>query len=593
MRNLRLAAAALAALLAAAATGAAAPAGRWHEPLTIVPEVDLGGPAAPAIGSGGDAIAAFIAAHAPDASRRLRVKERHGLRAPWGRGVALSPVVPVVADVGGPVAAMDAAGDAIVAWRPGGAAPVRVAVRRGRRGAWRTTSVPSGPALGGFASLQFTGPQVAIGPGGAAAVLWGSQEPGGWVVRGARRPAFGAPWRESPPLALDAGAALGVLAQRGVLAVDAAGDAAAAWLVPLPSAVGGVSRCTCPSLCCAFPLGAVRVARRSGDGAWGSPETLTPTGSDVDVSVAPNGLAAVVWRERGSGDVVATPVKLAFGAPGALGWSAPETLADPGRAPAVAVNARGDALVAWGNPLDPADQASRQLTVHAAVRGSSGTWGVTGTFPTEGTGAGLGVESETQLPLLNPALDDAGRGYLTWTTGAISVGTLGHLLAGDATGWPSYRVDSAVTAPAIGPDGVALVLVAQEQRGLGAVSFDPAPDVRVTARVRGRWCPRPRAVAWTVRVLNAGRIAARGLRMWVPVPGDRGGLVASRPRASLEGGRYVWRLGRLAPGAARVVRLILRPSREDSRSTRLSVSLRAVAMPTTESSVTVPIPRRR
>jgi hypothetical protein len=591
MGNLRLGAAALAALLAAAATGAAAPAGRWHEPLTIVPEVDLGGAAVPAIGSGGDAIAAFIAAHAPDASLRVRVKERHGLRAPWGRAVALSPVVPGVA---GPVAAMDAAGDAIVAWRPGDAAPVRVAVRRGRRGAWRTTSVPSGPAL----SVHFTQPRVAIGPGGAAALLWGSQELGGWVVRGARRLAFGAAWRESPPLALDAGAVLGLLAQPAELAVDAAGDAAAAWLVPASGAAGDLPRCTCPSLCCAFPLGTVRVARRSGDGAWGSPETLTPTGSDVDVSVAPNGLAAVVWRERGSGDLVPTPVKLAFGAPGALGWSAPETLADPGRAPAVAVNGRGDALVAWGNPLDSADEASRQLTVRVAIRLASGAWGAMGTFPTGGHSGSGGVESETLRPLLHPALDDAGRGYLTWTTGAVSVGTSGHLLAGDATGWPRYRLDSAVTAPAIGPDGVALVLLGQQQVGLGAVSFDAAPDVRVTARVRGRWSRRLGAVAWTVRARNVGRIGARGMRMWMRMPsGEGGGLVASRPRGrvrrDVDGDLYVWRLGRLAPGACRTVHLTVRPSREESGSARLRVWLRAVAMPETTASATAAIPRRR
>jgi len=575
MRSLRFAAATSAALLVGAASAAAAPAGHWHGAIAIVPEGELGGAAAPAVGSGGEAIAAWIAN--VGGARRVKVKERHGLRAPWtGRGIALSPLL---ADVSAPAAAMDAAGDAIVAWRPGGGAPVRVAARRGRRGRWRTVSISSGPPSGGFALLGFTEPRVAIGLGGAAAVLWGSEESGSWVVRGARRAGFGAPWRGSPPLVLDPGASLGVLDRRGALDVDAGGDAAAAWLVPAAGGAGG-----------AFPLGAVRASRRSGDGAWASPETLTPTGSDGDVSVAPNGLAAVVWRERASGDPISTPLKLALGEPGAPGWSAPETLADPGRAPAVAASARGDALVAWGNPLDPANQASRQLTVRAAIRRASGAWGATGTFP---TGSTLGVESETLLPVLHPALDRAGRGYLTWTTGAVSVGTAGHLLAGDATGWPRYRVDSAVTAPAVSPDGVALVLVVRPELGLGAVSFDAAPEVRVVGRVRGRWIRRREAVAWTVRIRNAGRIAARGVRMWMRLPsGDGGRLLASRPRGSRRGGLYVWRLGRLAPGARRTVDLAIRPSREESRSTTLRVSLRAVAMPTTEASATVAISRR-
>jgi hypothetical protein len=580
-------AAVVAALLTAAAAVAAAPVGRWHGPITIVPQSEVGGAAFPAVGSDGEAIVAWVAD--VGGARRMKVKERRGLRAPWGRGLALSPLV---TDVAGPVAAMAPPGDAIVAWRPGGAAPVRVAVRRGRRGPWRSTSIPSGPPLPGFAE-----PRVAIGRGGAAAVLWGSEEFGGWVVRGARRAAFGAPWRESPPLALDAGAVPGVLARRGALAVDAGGDAAAVWQVPVSGAGGDLPRCTCPSLCCAFPLGAVRAARRSGDGPWGSPETLTPTGSDGDVSVSPNGLAAVVWRERGSGDVVPTPVKLALGAPGVSGWSAPETLADPGRAPAVAVNARGDALVAWGNPLDPANEASRQLTVRAAIRLASGTWGVTGTFPT-GSTAGGGEDSETLLPLLHPALDRAGRGYLTWTTGAISVGTVGHMVAGDSAGWLRYRRGGAGTAPAISADGVGLVLQNGSELGLRAVSFDPAPDVRVVGRLRGRWIPRLGAVAWTVRIRNAGRIVARGMRMWMRVPSGEGGrVVASRPRGSVRrdvyGDLYVWRLGRLAPAARRTVHLTVRPSREESgSSTRLRVWLRAVAMPETTASATVAIPRR-
>jgi len=108
-------------------------------------------------------------------------------------------------------------------------------------------------------------------------------------------------------------------------------------------------------------LGAAPASASSG---WVDAETLTPPVADAgqpDVAVDAGGTAVAVWTgDRGAIEVVQR-------APGE-GWTAPVTLAPSGALPRVAVDAQGDALVAW------AEAGSGQAVVRTALRPAGGTW---------------------------------------------------------------------------------------------------------------------------------------------------------------------------------------------------------------------------
>ena len=155
------------------------------------------------------------------------------------------------------------------------------------------------------------------------------------------------------------------------------------------------------------------------------------------------------------------------------------------------------------------------------------------------------------------------------------------VIAGAAGGWAAPRVvaygDSAASL-ATAPDGTALVLARSEPGTIYAASYDGVPDVRVLARVRGRWVARARAVRWTVRVRNAGRIAAQGVRvrLWA---GQRGRLISSRPAPERGTGRSpLWRLGRMAAGATRTIVAVIRPRDREPRA-NLQATVFAAGMP--------------
>jgi hypothetical protein len=466
---------------------------------------------------------------------------------------------------------MNARGDAVVLWRSGGQA-VQVASRTGSRGAWRVRALPSGPATPGDPDVtSFVSPQVALAPDGAAAVLWATQEragstigpgfmPGRYVVRGARRASRGGAWQESPALALEPVVDLGWTVLRPRLAVDAAGDAAALWIVATPESVKT-----------ALTEGAIQAARRLGDGPWSGPVTLADPAALGGVALAANGRAAAVWQERAGSYGFLTPISLALGEPGAIGWSEPETLPTPGRAPRVAINRRGDVLVGWGNPIVPSG-----ATAYAAIRPARDAWGRIGTFPPAG-----GMAAEGPPLDLRVALDEAGRGYMAWDTGSTSVEWMVHAVAGSASGWPrSGRLSGYGTGAQIvaGRDGTALALFKGEQEVLTVASYDSAPPVRLTLSARGRWDAQARAVRWTVRVRNSGRIRAQGVTVSIPVTsGAR--LLASRPKPQPHPGQLPrWRLGTLPPGASRSLVAVIRPPKPLSGVTWIYTKLSAVAM---------------
>jgi hypothetical protein len=184
------------------------------------------------------------------------------------------------------------------------------------------------------------------------------------------------------------------------------------------------------------------------------------------------------------------------------------------------------------------------------------------------------------------ALDGAGRALVAWLDPRGTRDAVLNLEAGTAAGWePSVAVPTGgdIPAPSLaqGSGGTALVLAQFPEGGtVLAISRDALPQVRLATRVRGAWLPCPGAVRWTVRVRNAGRIAARGVRVRVRVCcGAR--AVAARPRPEGDGRVLTWRLGRLSPGAARTVVVTIRPGAGASRLLSLGAEVRAVAAPAT------------
>jgi hypothetical protein len=335
------------------------------------------------------------------------------------------------------------------------------------------------------------------------------------------------------------------------LGLDADGDAVALWTIPVqvterPPSITNV----------------VRVARRLGPGDWGLPVTLDDSaGAQADVALAGDGRAAAVWQDPLPPYGVTSTMHLALGEAGTLAWGAPEPLPALGLNPAVAINGRGDVLAAW--------TAAAPFVLQAAIRPAGGAWG-----PLLSA-----ARSGASPPVL--VMGEAGTGYVTWVGGPTVPGTILYAAAGTASGWaPPVAVVQPFTGRATlaaGPDRTALLLAWQLGTIL-AVSYDQAPTVRVATSVRGRWDPQTRAVRWTVRVRNTGRIAAQGVLVRIPTSGAR--LLASRPKAEPRPRQYFrWPIGKLAPGSSRSIVATIRPSGRAVGVASISVGVSAVAMP--------------
>ena len=280
-----------------------------------------------------------------------------------GTVAARAPLRPVPAGAGGLAAAMAPGwvGGRRVAGR---GRRVHVAVRVGRRGAWRVAAVPSGPAAAGPAA--FASPRVAAGADGSAAVVWAAREAPGWVVRGAARSGARGVWRATPALMLDPGAGMPSLG----LAPD--GGAAVAWgPQPGPGAVRAALRPAGDGWGPAVVLDGtgrrpvrggrrrrtVRVAWSTGGGdpvvrvasadlragSFGAAEDVAP-GSGAQVGAPAGGGLAVAWTPPAGGLAALVRGPAAPGAP--AGLAAPGAPAD-GRPPVVAAGGAGRAAVTW------------------------------------------------------------------------------------------------------------------------------------------------------------------------------------------------------------------------------------------------------
>jgi hypothetical protein len=179
----------------------------------------------------------------------------------------------------------------------------------GRAGGAAPSAVPLSAAAPG---ADASSPEVALDGRGDAFAIWRETTPAGDVTEASTRPAGGR-WSRPQVLASGFGARL---------AVDAAGDAVVAGITPGNRGVFVVYRRA------RAPWGRARLLSRSGIGCCGGPS----------VAIDGAGRALVAFEDQ-------TTVKVATRGRDHAGWRV--RALGRGILPVVAVDARGDALVAW------------------------------------------------------------------------------------------------------------------------------------------------------------------------------------------------------------------------------------------------------
>lgn len=296
------------------------------------------------------------------------------------------------------VLAGDPKGDVIVAWdRYDGSDTLAQAVRRPAGGSWSAVKTVS-PA-----GRSVTEPNVAMGPGGGAAVVWILNGVLTSPVQIARRPA-GGPW--SAPQTLTP---VDELVYEPDVAIDGDGVITTIWR--------------------GYDGDDVRIeARRRTSQGWGSPAFISPDGFETDIRphvVADKpGNVFVTWGQLEAGgpwiQVVRRP-------PGG-GWGSAMPVSTQGlysQEPRIAVNLSGDAGLTWmtAGTSDGPVQARRRL--------AGGSWTPAKTLNAAGTYGGL------------PDVAVAGDGtiWVIWSvtaTGSYNRIQVAHRPPGDAWIPPSY-----------------------------------------------------------------------------------------------------------------------------------------------------------
>jgi hypothetical protein len=279
---------------------------------------------------------------------------------------------------GEPQLAVDAAGDVAIAWTNLAASQSVVeVVTKPAGGHWSESRQLS--AAGEEAQSP---PQVAIDPAGDVTVVWADESEFPHQLRGVDKPA-GGEWSEpesiSPP---------GDDAREPQLAVARSGEAFAAWC----SGCGGSNY-----------GGVVRVASRAPGGSWTPPQDLSPstrTARGPRIAVDPAGDVTAAWYFKSSARVQAAyrPAGGSWGSPLPLSEEGAE-VKDP---PAIAVDAGGDAIVAWEAVVK---DVGITPVAQAAVRPRGSGWNPPATLSPPGGG-------EARTPVA--AIDSAGNGLVVW-----------------------------------------------------------------------------------------------------------------------------------------------------------------------------------
>jgi hypothetical protein len=219
--------------------------------------------------------------------------------------------------------------------------------------AWAT------PTWTGSAKLSITGesaesPSVAVDAGGDALAAWErtDKETGNRIVEVASKPAGTVVW--GAPLTISNGAVEGTLPQ---VAIDSAGDGFAAWLSKSGTEYS------------------ILASTRTGlGGTWAKPVTLETLGMSViedaqpRLSVDGRGDAIVVWEHvKGPESFVESSSRPS----GASAWGASQVVAEeaePLHNPEVGLDSAGNATAVW-------EAKGANLRIDAAVKPAGGAWG--------------------------------------------------------------------------------------------------------------------------------------------------------------------------------------------------------------------------
>ena len=321
-------------------------------------DVDLAGDAA------GNAIAVW-SAPSPGNSAILALASRYSSTTRTWTDLPL----PMTSPSAVPVVAMNAAGDAVIAWRQlaGANAGVHVVRYSNAAGTWSGVERPAG------SSVEPALLDVAIDDGGNMQLVWRASS----TIRAARFSAAAAAWES----AVDLGPYTDIYVAEPHVAMNSAGHAVATW------ESGGEIQA---------------VLRSPADAAWSAPIPISSGGGLLDLAqpaIDPSGAIVVAWRRASAFGT--SGVQARRYVPGG-GWSTIANLFNDGfrltPSVAVAVDASGNAFVVATRDRD----GTRLLAARYAA--NSGTWTTTPNLtPALQTAALSGV-----------AVDPAGNAVALW-----------------------------------------------------------------------------------------------------------------------------------------------------------------------------------
>jgi hypothetical protein len=324
----------------------------------------------------------------------------------------------------GPQVGVSATGAVVAAWRTLGSGLDTARLRPD--GSWTRPRLLTGP------HARVLGFDLAVAPAGAAAVAWthATGSPAAprqisWVHH-----APGKPWTD-PRAVTPAGFAkaplLGLSSGRTTL-------------------VYGVQRLGHPQV--------VRTRSTSPGGSWTRPHTLTRAGSSVDLAVAGDGAAIVVFKP-GTRQVLKTVARPAGGR-----WGTPALLSPVGVHVdqfALDMNRQGDAVLAW---------VRGQGGVDAQTRTAAGDWSEATRLSSPGVTSAM----------VDASINQSGDSLVAW--GYFGLEASSHL-SGSTWSEPAlvHRHGNQVLEDvelATGPDGAAIVLYKHEDTALRARDVWPA-----------------------------------------------------------------------------------------------------------------------
>jgi hypothetical protein len=236
--------------------------------------------------------------------------------------------------VGDTSLAVDPKGDAVAVWWREGS-HIESAFRPAESLSWSAPTSLTAPGQ------RAENPEVGIDARGDAVTVWqgGAEE----KVEAAVRPASSGVWQAPVAISPEGGGWL-----MPQVAVDARGDAVAVWSSPYPE--GGPGYAVNDTIQAA--------ERPAATGEWEPAVWVSEFGKAPDknrfsrlpqVAIDAEGKTVAVWEDQASesASVEHDVVEAAVKPPSSATWGPPVVLADEGRRPQIAMDARGDAVAVW------------------------------------------------------------------------------------------------------------------------------------------------------------------------------------------------------------------------------------------------------